>query len=79
MGTFSKTRVDSYSREEIIWTDVIAPQCAVTYHQLDVVAHDVELVLHGELAVEVQQNEGHPGETHGGAGQDAAPQGTVEG
>ena len=49
------------------------------YHELDVAAHDVELVLHGELAIEVQQNEGHPGETHSGAGQDAAPQGTVEG
>lgn len=49
------------------------------YHELDVTADDVELVLHGELAVEVQQNEGHPGEAHRGAGQDAAPQGTVEG
>lgn len=49
------------------------------YHELDVTAHDVELVLHGELAIEVQQNKGHPRETHSRAGQDAAPQGTVEG
>lgn len=51
---------------------------SVTYHELDVTAHDIELVLHGELAIEVQQNKGHPGETHSRAGQDAAPQGTVE-
>lgn len=49
------------------------------YHELDVIAHDIELVLHGELAVEVQQDKGHPWETHSRAGQDAAPQGTVEG
>lgn len=49
------------------------------YHELDVTAHDIELVLHGELAIEVQQNEGHPGETHSRAGENAAPQGTVEG
>lgn len=48
------------------------------YHQLNVTAHDVELVLHGELAIEVQQNKCHPWETHSGAGEDAAPQGTVE-
>lgn len=48
------------------------------YHELNVTAHDVELVLHGELAIEVQQNKCHPWETHSGAGEDAAPQGTVE-
>lgn len=52
---------------------------SVPYHELNVTAHDKELVLHGQLPVQVQQNEGHPRETHGGAGQDAAPQGTVEG
>lgn len=56
-----------------------ATQCTAMYHELNVTAHDIELVLHGELAIEVQQNKGHPGETHGRAGQDAAPQGTVEG
>lgn len=54
-------------------------QCTVTYHELDVTAYDIELVLHRELAIEVQQNKGHPRETHSRAGQDAAPQGTVEG
>ena len=49
------------------------------YHELDVAADDIELVFHGEFAIEVQQNKGDPGETHSGAGQDAAPQGTVEG
>lgn len=49
------------------------------YHELNVTAHDEELVLHGELPVEVQQNEGDPRESHRRAGQDAAPQGTVEG
>lgn len=49
------------------------------YHELDVAAHDVELVLHGEFAVEVQQDKGDPRQAHGRAGQDAAPQGAVEG
>lgn len=49
------------------------------YHELNVTAHDIELVLHGELPIEVQQNKSHPWETHSRAGQDAAPQGTVEG
>lgn len=49
------------------------------YHELNVAAHDIELVLHGELAVEVQQNKGHPRETDSRACQDATPQGTVEG
>lgn len=49
------------------------------YHELNVTAHNVELVLHGQLPVEVQQNKGDPRETNRGAGQDAAPQGTVEG
>lgn len=54
-------------------------QHTVMYHELDVTAYDIELVLHRELAIEVQQNKGHPRETHSRAGQDAAPQGTVEG
>lgn len=48
------------------------------YHELNVTAHDVELVLHGELAIEVQQNKRHSWETDSRAGEDAAPQGTVE-
>lgn len=43
------------------------------YHELYVIAHDIELVLHGELAVEVQQNKGHAWETHSRAGQDTTP------
>lgn len=53
-------------------------ELSATYHELDVTTHDIKLVLHGELTVEVQKYKGYPGETHRGAGQDAAPQGTVE-
>lgn len=43
------------------------------HHELNVTAHDVELVLHGELAIQVQQDKGDPRETHSGAVKDAAP------
>lgn len=48
------------------------------HHQFDVAADDVQLVLHGQLAVEMQEDEADGRQSHRAAGQDAPPEGAIE-
>ena len=51
---------------------------AVSYHEVNVQPHHMQLVLHGATLVEVVHQERHSWQTHAWAVQDAFPQSCVE-
>ena len=51
---------------------------AVSYHEINVQPHHMQLVLHGATFVEVVHQERHGWQTHARAVQDAFPQSCVE-